>query len=343
MVAVSSLSVAIQSFADFLDNQLSEEVVVSVDTPQKASDRAKDSSADILNVFVYRLAPSGVHTAAGHQDRLFVRANALLTVFPRGGSDPEPDQDLRVLGHAMAVLQSFPVIPINLPGAPDGADDFRNAPTVGYRLDAVLQAPAMEELNHIWTTQGGDLGYRLSAAYELALIPIEPLELAETPPPARAAILDVNASATATLGDDGIVRSGSASLAIPLAGEVEGTPPGADWLPLQLFSTPGGLSSARTIAPGTASVEISLVGAPGQEAVFVVEWTRADDTTDTQPGQDFTVAAVSPDDASAGVSVSLTAAADGDRATIRVFPSDGAATPIPDAPQGNVLSLQVEA
>ena len=34
----------------------------------------------------------------------------------------------------------------------------------------------MEELNHIWTTQGGELAYRLSAAYEFALIPIEPLE-----------------------------------------------------------------------------------------------------------------------------------------------------------------------
>ena len=41
-----------------------------------------------------------------------------------------------------------------------------------------MQAPTMEEINHTWTTQGGELAYRLSASYELALIPIEFTEIA---------------------------------------------------------------------------------------------------------------------------------------------------------------------
>ena len=170
-VGKSSLSIAIQGFADYLADQFSEDVTITVDTPQKAQEQAKGASTDILNIFVYRLAPSGVHADSGQFEPTFVRANILLTPFPRSQDDDgATDLDLRVLGHALAVLQSNPVIPVILPAEPDSPEAAALAPeTTFYQLQAVLQAPAMEELNHIWTTQGGELGYRLSAAYELAL------------------------------------------------------------------------------------------------------------------------------------------------------------------------------
>ena len=50
-VPVSSLSVAIQGIADFLDGQFGEDVAISTDIPQKASDRAKGSDKHLLNLF----------------------------------------------------------------------------------------------------------------------------------------------------------------------------------------------------------------------------------------------------------------------------------------------------
>ncbi|MCP5086612.1 MAG: DUF4255 domain-containing protein [Rhodobacteraceae bacterium] len=340
---VSSLSIAIQEFAEFLDSKFGEDVVVTVDTAQKAQDKAKDSAADILNVFVYRLAPSGFHASAGHQDQLFLRASILLTAFPRGAAEPEPDLDLRVLGHALAVLQSFPVIPVELPGvAPPGpGEDFRKLEHITYKLDAVLQAPTMEEMNHIWTTQGGDLAYRLSAAYELALIPIEPLSHRIEAPPARAAILGVAASSQPTIGPDGLVRTEAGDIGIPLAGETKDTPPGANWLPIQLFSDAGELSSVRDVAGGTANVDVALTGQESEKVALSVDWTRDDGTTDVQAVQNFTVSAIRPDDPAAIVSVALINAAVGDTATLTTVPALANGDPVPDAPNGNVLTLTV--
>ncbi|MCP5073788.1 MAG: DUF4255 domain-containing protein [Rhodobacteraceae bacterium] len=340
---VSSLSIAIQEFAEFLDSKFGEDVVVTVDTAQKAQDKAKDSAADILNVFVYRLAPSGFHASAGHQDQLFLRASVLLTAFPRGAAEPEPDLDLRVLGHALAVLQSFPVIPVELPGvAPAGpGEDFRKLEHLNYKLDAVLQAPTMEEMNHIWTTQGGDLAYRLSAAYELSLIPIEPLSHRVEAPPTRAAILGVAASSQPTFGPDDLVRTEGGDIGIPLSGETKGTPPGADWLPLQLFSDAGVLTSLRDVADGTTNVDVALTGLKKKKVAITVDWTRDDGSADTQAIQNFTVDAIRPDDPAAIVSVALTNAANGDTATLTTVPARGNGTPVPDAPNGNVLTLTV--
>lgn len=113
------LSIAIQGFADFLATQFTEDVTITVDTPQKAQEQAKGASTDVLNIFVYRLAPSGFHADAAAGEPGFIRAHILLTPFSRAQDDDgATDLDLRVLGHALAVLHSNPVIPLILPAAP---------------------------------------------------------------------------------------------------------------------------------------------------------------------------------------------------------------------------------
>ena len=319
----SSLSIAVKGFADFLSGHMPSGVSVSVDTPQGAAEAVKGAAdTTFLNVFVYRLAPSGVHPGQTAGQPLFVRASALLSVFS-SNSDPDvKDSELRVLGHAMSVLGSHPVLPDALPPG----DTLSEAAT-RYRLEAVLQAPSMEELNHIWTTQGGELAYRLSAAYELALIPLEPL--AYDPPPGRvaAAVLDIDAAAVGG----------------PFAPEPIGVPPvGAapDWLPVIMFRRDGALLSRVEIPPGAGSVDVALIGPPGRQAALSVDWTRAGAGAESQEPQIFPVTATRLDADGARLTLALDAPAEGDSAVIRaVAAQDGG--PVAGAPPGNALALTV--
>jgi hypothetical protein len=320
----SSLSTAIQEFANYLAGRLGDIATVMVDTPQKANDQAKGSLTDLLNIFVYRIAPSGVHAGLSQNEPTFVRANILLTPFPRSaGDNGETDLDLRVLGHALSILQSAPVIPITLPATPGtAAADALDPQTTFYQLQAVLQAPAMEELNHIWTTQGGELGYRLSAAYELALIPIEPLTYLPPPTSVRAAIVGVSPDVSET--------SAASPIAIAKPNDAFG------WLPTVMLVQDGGLVNTGITAPATATIMLAIAGLAGENADVIVSWVRADGQKDTQAAQTTAIAGLSLDAASAQTTISLTAASDGDVARISARP-EGA----DENAAGNVIELKI--
>jgi hypothetical protein len=334
---VSSLSVAMQAVAEFLDAQFGPEVIVTLETPEKAAETAKASNKVVLNAFTYRLAPSGVHADAGSGDPLFLRAQVLLTCFPNGTGTVEPDTDLRVLGHAISVLHSLPSIPVILLGAvPVGAgpEDFRTRNPVIYQLQAHLLAPAMEELNHIWTTQGGELAYRLSLAYELALIPVEPLSRRVIALPPVVAVVEVAPSPVPVLAD-GLSAPGTQPMALPL-GEAP-----VDWAPVMVWAVAGGLVSAQAVPAGTAALPMMLAGPPGARVAVTVTWTRAGGAVVLQPVQAFTLAALRLDDPAGQVNLALQSAAAGDRAEVRAVPADAAGVPVPGAVGGNLLSLTV--
>ena len=340
-VPVSSLSVAVQGIADFLDGQFGEDVVISTDTPQRAAERVKNGDKHFLNLFTYRIMPSGFHAATASDEPFFIRINALITPFLTDQDTTTLDADLRILGHAIRVLASNPVVPGTLPGAA-GADpeDFRTGLHLDYQLQAVLQAPGMEELNHIWTTQGGELAYRLSAVYEFALIPIEPLEHHLPAGPVTTSIIDVQPLVPEEAS--GFAPYGAEARAIPLAASAPGPqqPSPAETLPLVLFSQAGTLSSAATVAPSAADVGFALSGLPGARVAVSVVWTRADASQDIQPDQSFTIAATRIDDPAAIATLTLDAPAAGDRATVFTRAADDAGIAIPGSPLANTLTLQ---
>lgn len=314
--AESSLSVAIQATADFIAARMADDVVVSVDAPQRAQKRADDGDVHVLNLFVYRIAPSGFHADLGNKEPTFVRASLLFTAFPAGQGDPPPDSDLRVLGQALRVLQSFPVIPAVLPGvAPAGApaDDFRKPPdkVTSYQLQATMQAPTMEELNHIWTTQGGELAYRLSAAYELSLIPIEPLSHAEPAPPVAAAEMQM------------------------VAGTVGGL--------FQMFVAADRLFSHRTRPPGTAAVAVAMTGEKDRKVGVTVEWRRAGGVVERQPMQAFVLATPDINSAAARHDVALVNAALGDVAELQTVALGDDDKPLYGATPANQITLEIGA
>jgi hypothetical protein len=339
VVPVSSLSIAIAGVADFLDTQLGPEVSVSVDSPQTAAETAKTStSTHILNLFVYRVAPSAFYPDLSPTDPLFLRLYALLTPFRGAQTGQAGDAEHRILGNAIRVLASNPVLPPILPG-PAGADpdDFRLDPaTLAYRVQAVMQAPTMEELNHIWTTQGGELAYRLSAAYEFAVAAIEPMARAPASPPTTTAVLDVGASAP-RIAADGFLEYSEESRAIPL-----GTPPAVGWLPIVLAVTGDALSTRADVAPAAADIDIAIAGLVGEQVAIDVIWTRAaaPGAPDPQPTQIFPVLASLVSNPAAIAQLTLDSPAAGDVAALRVRAASGGA-PIPGAPDANTLTLTV--
>lgn len=349
-VPVSSLSVAIQGVANFLDQHFGEDVVITVDSPQRASETAKSSSKHVLNLFAYRVQPSGFHAATSTNDTDFIRAHILVTSFLAGQSDDSSaapgDSDLRILGHVIRVFHGHPVVPgpaSLLPGNPVAGDaaDFRNDQPLEYRLQVVLQTPTMEELNHIWTTQGGDLAYRLSVAYELALIPVEPLARRAAPPPTTTTILDVEPN-TDRGRLAGFIDYGDETTAIPVGGIGAGNPPPpTNWLPVVLLAEGAKLSNSRSVAPGTGSVDIALAGPPGERVALQIAWTRSNGSEDTQAAQVFDVRTHLVDHASARHALNLHNAAAGDRATILARPANAGGQPLPTSPYANTLALEV--
>lgn len=340
-VPVSSLSIAVQGIADFLDGQFGEDVLISTDTPQRASERVKGGDKHFLNLFTYRVMPSGFHSATASDQPYFIRINILLTPFLSDQDSGVLDADLRILGHAIRVLHSHPVIPGVLPGNSADLADFRSDPHVDYRLQAVLQAPPMEELNHIWTTQGGELAYRLSAAYEFALIPIEPLEQRVEAGPVTTSVVDVQPSVAAGKAG-GFIDFGNEATANPIGGIGAGNPPPpTNWLPVVLFAEAGALSNAGTVVNGAPSIDLALAGPPGERVAVEVSWVRGDSSRDTQAPQIFAIVTPRIDDPAAITVLNLTNAAGGDVATVLTRPVDGADQPLATSPFANTLSIVV--
>lgn len=340
-VPVSSLSIAVQGIADFLDGQFGEDVTISTDTPQRANERVKGGNKHFLNLFVYRIMPSGIHPAAADDTPCFVRLSVLLTPFLSDQLDENDDDDLRILGHAIRVLHSLPVVPGVLPGNSNDPNDFRSQQHLDYRLQAILQAPTMEELNHIWTTQGGELAYRLSAAYEFALIPIEPLVHGIEAGPVSTSIIDVQPNLAAT-DAGGFIAYGEDASAMPIGGVGPGQPPPAtNWLPVVLFVRGGALSNSETVAAGTSDVAVSIAGPDGERVALEISWTRADSSTDTQGPQVFTIDGPRIDDPAAVHQLNLLNAAAGDEATVRTRPVDATGQPLATSAFANTLSILV--
>ena len=161
---VSSLSQVCRSIADFLSNRLEapqNHIQVRIGSPASAAPAQTDNEHRV-NLFFYRVEPEGFGPAAAPDETWLLRLSCLVTSF---GVDEDQisagENDLRLLGGVLSAFHETPILdPIAI-----------NGTTV--RTQVVFQPLGMEELNHLWATQG-EVAYRPSVAYEMALIPILP-------------------------------------------------------------------------------------------------------------------------------------------------------------------------
>jgi len=161
----SSLSQVCRSIADFVSNRLQapqRHIQVRIGNPASAAPGQGDTDHRV-NLFFYRFEPNAYAPDPDPGENWLLRLHCLVTTF---GVDEDQisggENDLRLLG---GVLQAFHERPILDPLAVNGTT---------IRTEVIFQPLAVDEINHIWATQGSDVAYRPSVAYEMALVPILP-------------------------------------------------------------------------------------------------------------------------------------------------------------------------
>jgi uncharacterized protein DUF4255 len=265
--AVSALSLVGRLVQDRLTSDVFDpetSVSVVIDTPAAVAKRQSESTpSSVLNLFFYRVEPSGFYADAGAHDRWFVRVRCLMTAFGQATTDsgstiiPEGEIDLRVLGE---VLRYFNENPIIVPRS--AAED------VGANLQVVFSTLTSQEINQIWATQG-DVAYRPSLLYEIALLPIEPKTRAAPSLPVVAGGLN--------LVSRGNMQAAQPSPPTPppptkvwIAPHME-TGRGPDWVPVISFVTNGKATQRLAIAPGTTSANagVWIAGEVGADVKLV--------------------------------------------------------------------------
>ena len=161
----SSLSRLCKSVSEFLETELeanSNSIRVMIGSPAEA---AKIEDEHRINLFFYLVEPNGFGDVAPNEIWR-VRLQCLVTAFGIAeGSISSGENDLRLLGGVLRTFHERPLLPaFDLDG-------------LGVRMQAVFIPLTLDQINHIWSTQG-DVAYRPSVAYEMGLAPIPPSEIA---------------------------------------------------------------------------------------------------------------------------------------------------------------------
>lgn len=243
---------------------------VTIDTPSGAAKSQQEStSTSLLNLFFYRIEPSGFYADAGAHDRWFIRVLCLITAFSTTETIDDPDThsttviadgeiDLRVLGEVLRYFNENPII------VPSTSEE-----DVGAHLQVVHTPLSSQEINQIWSTQG-DVAYRPSLLYEIALLPIEPK--ARSSPPLPVVAGGVNLRSRANM--EAARRPPPPPPAVWISPHLE-SGDGPNWAPALSFVTGGVATQSMSIAAGAnLKAPVWIAGRAG-ETVHLV-WERID-------------------------------------------------------------------
>jgi hypothetical protein len=142
---------------------------VMIGSPADAVPSQSDTQHRI-NLFFYGIEPSGFFPGSLPGESWWIRLHCLVTGF--GISEDQisaGENDLRLLGEVMRLFHESPVF-----------DSF-TVENETFRLQVIFQPLSPDDINHIWSTQG-DVSYRPSVVYEMALAPVVPVEKAPVSP-----------------------------------------------------------------------------------------------------------------------------------------------------------------
>ena len=177
----NTLSFTANKLRDLLLHEIDELTKVHIGPPSEALPNAA-SQDKVVNVFFYRVEPSGFFPDANINDPFFLRIHCLITAFGKQTDLTQGEVNLRLLGSVIRVMHENPVHNWDFTYAftdPDFDDEDGTLEPSIINTGAVLNVQTIfkpmstEELNQIWSTQG-DTTYRTSIGYELALAPIYP-------------------------------------------------------------------------------------------------------------------------------------------------------------------------
>lgn len=271
MLDPSSLSVAARALRSHIGAAMSlPETQILIGHPNLTAG-GTDGAKQFLNLFFYRVE-HGAHPPDGTtDDPFYLRFYCLVTAFGaqetlNGTSISAGENDLRLVGGAMQGLHQNPILMLR----DDSGEDIA-------QMQVVLHTLTLDDLNHIWSTQG-DTPYRLSVGYELALLPL-PLERAAKRGP-RVGALGVELQVGTRYRPLPAAGLAAAALA-PQVPAVRVDVERPDWAPHICWLAPGeALQYSMALASDAlpASVQLIALGAPGSEVRL--EWEIWDPAAD---------------------------------------------------------------
>lgn len=282
----SSLSRACRSVADFVGTGIGatqNAVHVTIGSPSDAANLAGEPQHR-LNLFFYRVEPFAFGMAMPDEPwRL--RLHCLITAFSvEEDGTSAGENDLRVLGEVLRLFHERPILdPLGLNGEV-------------VRLHAVLEPLDLDDLNHLWSTQG-DLSLRPSLSYELALAPILPRTRRVPAPRVGATGLGVRSDA------DPLAPAGPVVVRGPAAGPVRVDDRRPDWAPEACFVDEEGCALTVAFAVGSAELaafepHVRVAGSPG--APVTLRWETWSPAGGWEPGPSTdtsaTTTTIDPDD-----------------------------------------------
>lgn len=174
-LVLSSIAEVCRGLADYLGDQFSDTdtpLQVRLGSPAEVAAEAPEDEHRLC-VFFFRFEPSGYYPDTAPGDTHYLRAHSLITpmAIAENGTG-KGENDLRILGEVMRILQEKPVFELTIDGQ-------------SFHLQAVFQTLGLDQINQIWSTQG-DTTYRPSVLYEFSLAPVIPNTPAPTAPLASA-------------------------------------------------------------------------------------------------------------------------------------------------------------
>jgi hypothetical protein len=184
-----------------------------------------------INLFLYRIHENPftknmdwrgnkVSPVRNSKPPLSLVLSYLLTAYAKAGGTPQDDVTAhQLLGNAMAILHDYPVLNDIHDSDFDAGLDAQFPPELRNAFDKIkvsMLPTTMDEFSKIWT--GLSKAYRLSVAYEVSLVEIEPT----TPPTLPAPAVQQPSVRTTTLGRPQIASvtpaAGPAGATVRIAG-----------------------------------------------------------------------------------------------------------------------------
>lgn len=262
----TSLSRACRSIADVIQGAFvasGNPIQVRLGTPAAAVPAATDTEHR-LNLFFHRFEPIGLGSHELAHETWWIRVHCVITAFAVDEARISAgENDLRLLGEILRMFHEHPVLaPIDVGGE-----------TMQAQL--ILQPLGLEQITQLWQTQG-DVSYRPSLAYEIALVPIIPLQPALGGPLVGAIGAEIRAH-----------TAGRAAVPQPPPIErrrIDTT--AADWAPQIAFGAPAGLFQTVSLALGSPALadlalEVYIAGEVG--APVALAWEVWDATAGWRP------------------------------------------------------------
>ena len=234
-------------------------------TISNPKDRNRDEGKDCINLFFYKTDYGGFPADGGVDNPMYVRLYCLITSYAVDIADDDGvisishgEKDLRLIGGVMSVLHQNPVFEVSYDG---GVIQFQ----------AVIQQLSLDDINHIWSTQG-DATYRISMAYEFALAPIPLATIKETSQMVGATGVDVSPNLDKpVLPKDGF----NIPTTSPKVEKLQISVLTPDWEPHICFvDKNNGLSYAQVLPHSSEVINrsIKIIVAGKQESTVKIQW-----------------------------------------------------------------------